>query len=959
MRFSALGPVAVADDDGSELALGGWKQRAVLALLLHAPNQTISADLLITDIWGEGASEGARDALYTYISGLRGAFGKDRLVRDAGGYRLTVRPGESDMADYESDLTRAQRLMGSAPEKAIRVLNDSLGMWRGRAYDGHEDLPSVAPEAARLDELRITGQELRFEAMLRMGDTPEPAEIDLLCNAHPLREQPWSLMMRAQYRAGRQADALRTFHRFREILGEELGIEPSPAISRLEEQILLQDPSLEASRTTPTNLPAPLTSFIGRLDEQARLDQAIHDHRLVSVLGPGGAGKTRLAVETARTLLGSFPDGVWLVDLARVTEPSAVKDSVAKTLGIAYTGDPTKDLIEWLSGRESLIILDNCEHLVDEAGALAVEILERTDRVKILVTSRIAIDRPGEHRVNLLGLATEPDEEESSEAAALFLERAAAISGGVEADEMPITAIEAVCDKVEGLPLAIELAASRSDVLAPQEIDKYLDESFDLLSRAHAGRDIHRSIAATISWSVSLLEEDEQRRFRALGVFEGPFTASAAASVFDDASPVEAVSRLKKLAGASLVVSRRSETGDSVYRLLEPIRAHARIALIDSGAWDEVANLHDSHYLESCRAHRVEMFGSGRVDAARQIEIEMADYLAAWDRIEEEDPASALPFAWALGHYWLATRAGPGFQRISALIETVGDRPSTDYADVLTIGSWLAMWVNNWEQGIPWADRAIEIYEGAGDQLGLAYSHVRRGHWAFGRGDIQTAMESLPLGLEICNRIGFEEGKAWPMVLIGQARRWSDDESEEVRRMVLDAKSLFVATDDALGQVHAGMVLETFLDRGVDERLGTAEEMVRIAEHHGGDNLLRPTAYHALAYSTWDNGEHERAKGINRACVRSALASGNLITLGLGLMQAARFAGLEGDAQQCARLYGAGRAHFSFEVAPFQVRYEASAVAAAKQALGGPEYENLFEAGGRLSPEEAATLVLD
>jgi len=948
MRFSALGPVAVTDDGGSVLALGGWKQRAVLALLLHAVNDPVSVDRLITDIWGEEASDGARDSLYTYVSNLRAVLGKERVKRDPAGYRLVASEGELETVDFEAELERAQRLLGSTPETAVRILESILDRWRGRAYEGHEDLTSIAPEATRLDELRVTALEVRFEAMLRAGETPDPAHIGVLCQSHPLREQPWALLMRSEYRAGRQADALRTYQTFRLNLGEELGIEPSPALARLEEQILLQDPGLEVSRLTHTNLPSPLTSFVGRLQDQEALDEAVHSHRLVSVLGPGGAGKTRLAVETARTLLGSFPDGVWLVDLAKIAD-SAVADAVVSTLGIASTGV----LLEWLSARTALIILDNCEHVADAAGYLAQEILEEAIDVKIVATSRVALNRPGEHRIRLLGLKTDGEDDEAAE---LFLDRAGAISSSVGPDAAP--AVRAICQQLEGLPLAIELAASRTDVLSLAEIDSYLRGSLDLLAAEHATRDIHRSLDATISWSTGLLDTDQQARFRALGVFNGPFTAQAAAAVFGGMSRIEVVIDLKRLADASLVVARPSGAEETQYRLLEPIRAYARSALVEIGAWDETASRHDRHYLEACRITRKEMFGSGRVEAARRVELELAEYLAAWDRLAEGDPESVLPFVWSLGHHWLSARVGPGYERIAALIECVGDIPTIEYADALTISSWLGMYVNDSERAIPWVEQAITIYEQAGEKMGLAYAHVRRGHWAFGRGDIPTAMESLPLSMEICEQIGYEEGKAWPLVLIGQARRWGDDESDEVRHMLLAAKSLFAATDDASGQVHAAMVLETFLDQDVADRLSLAEEMVSIAERHGGDNLLRPTAYHALAYATWDHGENERAKGINRACVRAALASGNLITLGLGLMQGARFAGLEGDAERCALLNGAGRAHFAFEVAPFQARYEAPAVSAAKERLGESGYTELFEEGGRLSPEEAASLVL-
>jgi hypothetical protein len=352
------------------------------------------------------------------------------------------------------------------------------------------------------------------------------------------------------------------------------------------------------------------------------------------------------------------------------------------------------------------------------------------------------------------------------------------------------------------------------------------------------------------------------------------------------------------------------------------------------------------------------MFGDGRGAAIHAMEIELAEYLVAFDRIENRDPVDALPFVWVLGHYWLTTRIGTGYGRMSSLLGRVDTHTTVEYADALTISSWVGMYANDWERAVPWADRAVEIYQQAGDLKGLASAHTRRGHWAFGRGDIPTAMESLSKSLAICDQIGFEEGKAWPLVLIAQARRWGDDEGDEVREMLFAARSLFEATGDYIGQVHAGMVIGSITDQPISERLASAERMVAAAEAIGGDNTQKPTALHNLAYATWDAGEHERAKGLNRACVRTALASGNLITLGLGLLQGARFAGLEGDAERCALLRGSGDAHFAFEITPFQLRYEAPAIEAAKHVLGEDRYEELFEEGSGLSPEEAAALVL-
>jgi len=374
-----LGPLAVYDGDAA-LLLGGPRQRSVLALLLLAAGRVVSTDRIVTEIWGDNPPDGARDSLYTYISNLRGVLGRDRIVRGDGGYRLDPQDGDTiDAIECEAGLERARRLVGSEPTRAIDLIESSLEGWRGRPYEGFEDLQQITPEAARLEEMRLRAIEDRIDAELRAGGKPAVSDVEMLSKEHPYRERLWELLARSLYRAGRQAEALRTFARLRRILAEELGLEPSPSIVRLEEQILLQDPALEPGGVPPpTNLPTPVSSFIGRGDEMTRLDEAIHDHRLVTVVAPGGAGKTRLAVEAGWRLQAGFPDGVWLVDLAQVPGSDAVAEAVAAALRIVKSpgGDRLEDLVSRLRLHVALIVLDNCEHVAAAAGELAVRLLQ-------------------------------------------------------------------------------------------------------------------------------------------------------------------------------------------------------------------------------------------------------------------------------------------------------------------------------------------------------------------------------------------------------------------------------------------------------------------------------------------------------------------------------------------------------------------------------------------------------
>ncbi|MFW2380827.1 MAG: BTAD domain-containing putative transcriptional regulator, partial [Acidimicrobiales bacterium] len=567
MLFSVLGPLQVTDG-GEPVPLGGPLQRSVLARLLLDPGRAVAADQLVTEIWGDTPPNGARDSLYTYVSNLRRVLGRERIVRADGGYRFDPSEGDTvDAEEVEQCLANARRLAGSDPAAAIALIDSSLSSWRGRPYEGLEDLPSVIPEVARIEELRLRALEDRIEAELRTGAIPEVGRVELLTVEHPYRERFWELAARVLYRAGRQTDALRLLARLRRRLAEDLGIDPSPAIARLEERILLQDPALDEAAPTPTNLPAPFNSFVGRAEDLDRLQSLVLQHRLVTLMGPGGAGKTRLAIETAGRLSGSFPDGVWLVDFAPVAAPEVVGDAVAAALHIVASGDndQTEALLTRLRAETTLLVLDNCEHVAEAAGELAARLLSGAPALRILATSRRALDTPGEHRFGLAGLETSGDGAGVGEAQQLFQARAAAVRPGFTLDEASLPAVTSICRHLDGMPLAVELSAARTDALSPAEIDRYLTDRFRLLGDPQTKRPVHRSLRASMDWSYELLSSDDRRAFDRLGAFEGAFLAAGATKVLEVDSEIEAVDTLRRLVGASLL--HVQPDGASRYRL--------------------------------------------------------------------------------------------------------------------------------------------------------------------------------------------------------------------------------------------------------------------------------------------------------------------------------------------------------------------------------------------------------
>jgi predicted ATPase/DNA-binding SARP family transcriptional activator len=959
MQFSVLGPLEVTEGSAS-LALGGPRQRSVLALLLLDAGRVVHADRMVTEIWGDEPPDGARDSLYTYISNLRGVIGRDRIVRSDGGYRLV--PMDVDQVDartFVASLGEAHRIVGSDPQAALSFIDESLSAWRGRPYEGCENLPSIVPEAARLEELFLRALEDRIDAELHVGGTPEAGGIEMLTAEHPYRERFWELLARALYRAGRQTDALRALTRLRRTLADDLGLEPSPAISRLEERILLQDPALDAGATPPTNLPTPVSSFIGREEELWVLERLIGDHRLVTVTGPGGAGKTRLAIEVARRIAGAFADGVWFIDLAQVGAAGDVNWAVASSLGVAEPPDVggVATVVARLRTQSALLVLDNCEHVVAVVADLAETVLEGAPQVRILATSRQGLGVAGEALSHLSGLDTSEDEPEAGDAEQLFAVRAAAVQPNFAIEEANRADVAEICRHLDGMPLAIELAAARVDTLSPGEIVRHLGDRFRLLAGAHADPSSHRSLGASLDWSRDLLDPDDRRAFDQLGVFDGPFTAVAAAAVVEAPSELDAVDILRHLVGASLIHRLAGEV--SRYRLLETTRLYARKGLEESGGWQLAVDRHDAHCAGRCRELRGAFFGGGRPEACRTIETEITEYESAFDRSSEGDPDVALEMAWPLGHVWLFSgRIGSGIGRLERLVAATAGATSRARADALAAGAFLLMYVTRYEQATAWADEAIEIYRTMHDGRGLAYALARRGHLAFSVGDVPTAFGLLQESLETCKRIGYAEGTAWPLTLLGQARLWGGDESDEVLALLEEGRRQFIAVGDTYGQMHANMFIQNVGDRPIDVQLRYAEESMQLADEPGADPLIRATALHNLAFIVWNAGERERAKGQLRLSARAALEAGATVASGMAFLLGGLMAGLDGDPERAAVLSGAGHAHFVMEMPPFYIRQLQPGIDAATEALGKDDYDRLCEVGAAMTIEEATDFLL-
>ncbi|MET8907177.1 BTAD domain-containing putative transcriptional regulator [Micromonospora sp. NPDC004551] len=677
MRISLLGPLEVRADTGTPVEVGGARLRRLLILLALEPGRTVTVGRLGEALWAGEPPAGAANALQALVSRLR----RSGLPVEAqpGGYRLAVAPDDVDVHRFEAAVRAGRARVAGDPAEGCRRLAEALALWRGPALADVADAEFARAPVARLTELRLAATEDLAEARLDRSapDTLLP-ELRELVAAHPLRERLAGLLIRALHRAGHPAEALAEYERLRVTLADTLGTDPGPQLTALHLEILRGEPATAPVRPTPAgperpargNLPATLTSFVGREEEVVRVAGLLDRFRLATLTGPGGAGKTRLAVESARAVAGRFPDGVWLVPLAPVTDPAEVPQAALAALGLreqallARAGrtapepaDPVGRLVEALAGRTVLLLLDNCEHLLDAAAGLTERLLTACPGLRVLATSREPLGITGEALRPVESLALPPADADPGTALAypavrLFADRAGAVRPDFAVDAATVGPVVRICRALDGMPLAIELAAARLRTMTAAQVDTRLDDRFRLLtggSRTALPR--HQTLRAVVDWSWDLLDDGERALWRRLAVFAGGATLEAVERVCADAQVLD---RLSALVDKSLVVA--GGTGEPRYRMLETIREYGLDRLAEAGEVDRVRRAHAAEYLVLAETAEPELRGAAQLDWLRRLSADQ-DNLHAGLRhvIAAGDAATAVRYAAALGWYWWLT----------------------------------------------------------------------------------------------------------------------------------------------------------------------------------------------------------------------------------------------------------------------------------------------------------------
>ncbi|GAA2093986.1 BTAD domain-containing putative transcriptional regulator [Kitasatospora saccharophila] len=728
MLIGVLGPLEVR---GAEVA--GARLRGLLVRLVVDAGRVVSSERLVADLWGAEPPAVPGNALQTLVSRLRALGGRDVVLAGSGGYRLAAGAGEVDALEFERLLAAARGL--AAPAERLPVLRRALGLWRGPALAEFADEPFASLAARRWEELRLTAVEERVAAELTLGQGASlVAELAELAAAHPLRERLHGQLMRALAAAGRPAAALERYEETRRELAERLGVDPSPELSALHLALLRgelttsktpakapAEPSAAAPAPGPATAPAPepsarrshlplaLTSFVGRERESATVRQLLDTTRLVTLTGPGGAGKTRLALEVAAGLAADFPDGVWLVPLAPVTSPAEVPQAALQALGVPdalRVGEPLTPLpspvgrlAEALERRRLLLVLDNCEHLLDAAAALAAGLLSRAPHVRVLATSREPLGVTGESLCPVPSLPLPPADDPAAAdypAVRLFADRAAAVRPGFRIDPGTAPLVTDICRALDGIPLAIELAAARTRSLTLRQVAERLDDRFRLLTGGdRSALPRHRTLRAVVDWSWDLLDADERAVLAALSVFAGGATPEHAELVCGPLAPgADVVEVIAALTDKSLVrAAADGPDGGVRYHLLQTVRAYAAEKAATAGTAARTRDAHAACFLALAERAEPRLRGPEQAHWSARLNAERDDLHAALGHLTATgDTADALRLAGALAWFWtICDHIGEAGHWTRAVRDLVGPHVPPGLADAHALCTALAV----------------------------------------------------------------------------------------------------------------------------------------------------------------------------------------------------------------------------------------------------------------------------
>ncbi|MFD3702497.1 BTAD domain-containing putative transcriptional regulator [Nocardia sp. NPDC058658] len=852
MRFGVLGPLTVWTDEGLPVRVPELKVRVLLGALLVEPGRIVPADRLVEDLWGTALPANPAGSLQTRASQLRRvlgdaeAGGRELLVSRAPGYLLDVTAGSVDSQVFGQLLHRARDTDDIATRATL--LAEALALWRGEVLADLTDYDFARIPVLRLEEQRLTAVEELAQARIRLGEHDLVAdELGELTELHPLRERLRAAHMLALYRSGRHGEALDSYRRLREHLAEELGLDPSPELAALHRAVLEQDPSLgapvrpaPATPVTPRrNLPAPATTLIGRADDLTAIDALIRAERLVTLTGPGGVGKTRLALAIA----AAHParDGVLFVELAGLClgdDPSGASTTITEVVAAAFdvrddsagsspfpvtdNGTQLDRLADAVRAKQVLLVLDNGEHVVDATATIVSRLLATAPELRILVTSQVPLNIAGENIWPVAPLTAHTStptvaEVENSPAAQLFVARARASTPGFAVTDDNAAAIAAVVAHLDGLPLALELAATRVRALGVHTLAERIEDRFTLLSSGYRDApDRQRTLRAVIDWSWELLDEPERTVLRRLSVHADGATLDSAEAVCD-VPGADVADLLARLVDRSLIITPAADARPR-FRVLKSIAAYGVDQLRERGEESATRLRHLTYYLAFAeRADQHLRTGDQRRWLAR-LDAESADLRRALETARAAGrSADALRLVNALAWYWVMRgRLAEGIRSIGLALDMTGaddplsNPPSTDTdrasSDIFESRRIAQLWRRalelgagrtahtpspesasapsllelraRWylahahfgfaaQQGMDDAHDLRTAFAGHGDDWGVAAASASLAREAFSRGDLAGMCEHAQRSRDLFARVGDRWGQGIADFLLG------------------------------------------------------------------------------------------------------------------------------------------------------------------------------------------------
>jgi predicted ATPase/DNA-binding SARP family transcriptional activator len=1081
VEFRILGSVE-AVDNGRTLDLGGLRERTLLARLLLSANTMVSADRLIEDLWGGNRPAHSLATLRVYISRLRRVLGPQAniLLTHSPGYRLNVDGDQLDAVRFERLARRGEaELTAGRAGAAAATLGEALDLWRGPALSDVAELAFAQLDAARLEEARLATLENRVEADLACGRHASLiAELEGLASAHPLRERLTGQRILALYRCGRQVEALNAYTELRDRLADELGIDPSPALRRLHERILRQDRQLDwrpadtgqgpgdppardrprpvatgpgedqALMAPPTNgaaatetadgqpgavpfpetgaetgelprLPMETTSFVGRESELSTIGELLRLSRLLTLTGPGGCGKSRLALRSGAEAATRQGSEVWLVELASVTQPDLVVPTVA--IALSAREEPDRPLLSSIIARlhdiEALLIVDNCEHVVDAAADMTVQMLRSCPRLRILATSQTRLGIPGEASWPVPPLtvpgpeARDPQAMAEADSVRLFCDRAALARPGFRLTAQNAAAVSDICRRLDGIPLAIELAAARVSALTTEQLSARLDDRFRLLTGgSRAGLPRHRTLEAAIEWSHDLLSEAEQVCFRRMAVFAGGCTMDAAEAVCPDpALPPDAVfETVTALIDRSLLTTEE-RFGSMRYGMLESVRHYALGRLAEATETAALRQRHLAWLLDF--AGQADLTGPDQAAWLDMLEAEQDNFLAGleWSLAplgenQGRDPSLALRLTGALAPFWLVR--GPvavGRTLLDTALAAAGPGADKRLRAVALDGAGQLASVQadqDAQQAYQW--ESLAIWRELGDDIRVASCLGDLGAVAHIRGEYRAAQAMHAEALQLAERAGDAQQMGQALSGLGRLALHLGD-LDQATTYYTESMARFAAVGDlrraTLVLGNLGVVAINMGDFALAEQ--------RLTEHREnarrlGDHKLTSGALTNLGLVAYHSGDLDRAAGLHRRALElsrrlgdrrlEVVALGNLglvaarrrdypaaarfhlVSLGLAeavgerrsvaeiLSELAVVESAAGNAERAATLFAAAqtiRDDIGAPVpAPDQPRFS-DATAAAKAALSAEEFAAAHQAGLRKSTAQAIAFARD